>query len=367
MNFRHTMMHILGHPQLPLDLPACPEDAQLQNCRHFCLLLAHLGIPYKYYGISGSKVVPGGEFVDCHRPTGRWSYRNAWHRLYNRRLSRALERHRLADGRPEWIASLYGAAQADIRDQNLPVLEPMLGYDHCWSNYRVFPSYAHQQVIYTQQQEFTWQSRFFDIVIPHFVLPEEYPLSDAQDGYLLYLGREAEDKGLSLARDCAKDCGLPLRSVFSGCQGQEKAALLGRALAVLMPTWYLEPFGYVAIEAQMCGTPVICTDWGAFPETVAHGLSGFRCRTAAEFKAGVAACAQLDRAAIRKRAVSLYSLAAVARTYADYFAFVWKSYGQGGYYAPEAIRYGNFSHLHNRSLTSTSGMENYGQRTQKEN
>lgn len=343
MNFSHSMMHVMGHPELPLDLQAYPEDAQLRNCWNFCLLLEHLGIPCKYYGISGSKTPPGCEFVDCGRSTGRWRYRNTWHQRYNRRLSRALSRHCLTDGRPEWIASLYGAAQSDIDDTPLPVLEPMLGYDHCWCHYRVFPSYAQQQVIYTRQAEFTWQSRFFDTVIPHFLPPAEYPFSSTHDGYLLYLGRNAPDKGLDLARTCADDCGLPLRLVFSGCQGQEKAALLGRALAVLMPTLYLEPFGYVAIEAQMCGTPVVCTDWGAFPETVAEGLSGFRCRTAAEFQAAVAQCPRLDRAAIRKRALNLYSLPAVAQLYAEYFTFVWEVHNHGGYYAPAALRRGGLS------------------------
>lgn len=338
MNFTSTLMHVLGHPNLPLDLAAYPEDAQLHNCWNFCLLLAHLGIPYKYYGISGSKIPSGGDFVDCRRPSRRWAYRNAWHQLYTRRLNRALAKNCRADGRPEWVASLYGAAQADICDPGVPILEPMLGYDHCWSDYRVFPSYAQQQVIYTQQAEFTWQSRFFDTVIPHFLLAEEYPLSTAQDGYLLYLGRNSPDKGLDLARHCADECGLPLRLVFSGSYSPEKAALLGRALAVLMPTLYLEPFGYVAIEAQMCGTPVISTDWGAFAETVASGRSGFRCRTAAEFMAAVQQCAHLDRAAIRERALSLYSLPAVAQSYADYFAFVWEVHNHGGYYAPAAFR-----------------------------
>ena len=37
----------------------------------------------------------------------------------------------------------------------------------------------------------------------------------------------------------------------------ERAELLRNAKAVLMPTYYLEPFGGVNVEAQLCGTPVI--------------------------------------------------------------------------------------------------------------
>jgi hypothetical protein len=37
--------------------------------------------------------------------------------------------------------------------------------------------------------------------------------------------------------------------------GQKRADLFGNAKAVFVPTTYIEPFGAVAIEAQMAGTP----------------------------------------------------------------------------------------------------------------
>lgn len=338
MSWQHTLMHVMGHPTLPLDLTAAPQDAQLQNCRNFCLLLTKLGIDYKYYGICGSKIPEGGEFVDCRKATGDWKYGNSWHRTYTKRLNRALKQHLRQDGTPEWIASIYGAAQADIENYNLPMIEPMLGYDHCWTPYRVFPSYAHQQVIYTLQNEFTWNTRFFDTVIPHFIDEKEFPLTEKHSGYLLYLGRDIPGKGVELAQQCAEQCGLPLRLVFQGYYGREKAELLGGAIAVLMPTLYLEPFGYVAIEAQMCGTPVITTDWGAFPETVEQGVTGFRCRTAAEFEEAVWSAAKLERKKIRDKAVAKFSIGAVAQSYESYFHFVWNIHKNGGYYAKDARR-----------------------------
>jgi glycosyltransferase involved in cell wall biosynthesis len=39
-------------------------------------------------------------------------------------------------------------------------------------------------------------------------------------------------------------------------------------------TEYPEPFGQVSVEAQACGIPVVCSDAGGLPETLATGVSG---------------------------------------------------------------------------------------------
>jgi len=331
-------IHVLGHPLLALSVADAPADAQVFTCHNFCLLLDHLGIPFTYYGISGSQVPGEGNFADCGRPTGPWRYGNRWHKTYTQRLNRQLAQRLSNDRKPEIICSLYGAAQADIDPAGRPVSEPLLGYDHCWTPYRVFPSYAHQHVIYAKQEDFTKNNRFFDTVIPHFVNADDYWIAAHSDDYLLYLGRDAADKGIDIARQCADACKLPLQCVHDNCFGTDKSELIARARAVLMPTLYVEPFGYVAIEAQFCGTPVITTDWGAFTETIVHGVTGFRCRTAAEFNRAVALAPSLDRQAIRKYACDHYSIEAVAPAYAAYFDFVWNVHKNGGYYAPDAIR-----------------------------
>ena len=334
-----SMIHVLGHPALPLDIAAAPGDAQLFNCHNFCKMLSFLGIPFCYYGVPGSILPSGGRFVSTGKPTGKWHYGNAWHRLYNERLDKALAKNIIDCDGPQLVMSMYGAAQSDINSNGMPVVEPMVGYDHCWAPFRVFPSYAQQNIIYSKQAEHTWNTRFFDTVIPHFVSPEDYFVSLFNDDYLLYLGRDAADKGVGIARECADRAGLELKVAHSGWTGKEKAELIASARAVLMPTIYPEPFGYVAIEAQMCGTPVITTDWGAFPETVIHGKTGFRCRTQADFLEAIRLAPTLSRLSIRHSAIERFSMEKIAPIYEKYFLFVWNVSKNGGYYAPDAFSF----------------------------
>ncbi len=335
-------VHVLGHPTRPLDVGAAPADAQVFNCRNFCLLLSRAGLPFVYYGLPGSRLPGGGELAEIGGPTGPWEYGSDWHREYTRRLDAALaQRIPGIDDRPQVIISLYGCAQADIAAPerfDLPVIEAMVGYDHCWAPYRVFPSYAQQHVIYSKFGDELRESIWFDTVIPHFLDPAAYGTRSDKGDYALFLGRDAPDKGGAIAEDICRRAGVPLRMIHDGLSGHRKVEMLARAVAVFMPTVYVEPFGYVAVEAQMCGVPVLTTDWGAFVETVEHGRTGFRCRTAAEFLAGLAAAPDLDPGYIRSRAVSRYSIQAVMPAYLAYFDFVWEVH-RNGYYAPEALRW----------------------------
>ncbi len=320
-------VHVFGHPIHPLDVSRQPADAQVFNCLNFCTLLERAGLPYVYYGMAGSRLPGGGEFVDLGEATGEWEYRNEWHAEYTRRANAAFAA-RTRTGQPELVVTLYGAAQADLVVDDLPIVEAMIGYDHCCDAYRVFPSYAHQTALYTHYQDMVRETRFFDTVIPHFLDPDHYPLGTGQD---------AADKGIALAEDACAAAGIPLQKVHDGVWGEAKAQLLGDAAVVLMPTLYLEPFGYVAIEAQMCGTPVVTTDWGAFPETVEQGVTGFRCRTQAEFLAALAETSALDRSTIRHLAVERFGIEAVGAQYLSYFTFVWQVH-RDGYRAAGACR-----------------------------
>ena len=68
----------------------------------------------------------------------------------------------------------------------------------------------------------------------------------------------------------------------------------------------------------MCGTQVITTDWGAFPETVEHGQTGWRCRTLDHFISAAENSRKFDPAYISQRAASLYSMEIVEPRYLEY-------------------------------------------------
>ncbi len=337
-----SCVHVLGHPALPLDVASAPADAQVFNCANFCKMLSGAGLPFVYYGLPGSQIPDGGELDSVGTPTGVWEHGNSWHRQYSSRLDDLLGR-RLPNHCPESqiIVSLYGCAQSDLQSPDrcgVPVIEAMVGYDHCWAPYRVFPSYAHQHAIYTDTSGVVQDSIWFDTVIPHFVDPDDYRISGQDGGYALFLGRSAPDKGLHIAEYVCREAGVPLRAVHDGVTGAEKTELLAHAVAVFMPTIYIEPFGYVAVEAQMCGVPAITTDWGAFCETVEQGRTGFRCRTAAEFLTALRRAPRLDPGYIRERAVRLFSIDAVTPAYLAYFDFVRDVHFGDGFRAEHALR-----------------------------
>ena len=88
---------------------------------------------------------------------------------------------------------------------------------------------------------------------------------------------------------------------------------------MVFPIRWPEPFGLVMIEAMACGTPVVTTNWGAAPEIVDDGVTGFRRDAEDDLVEVVAGVGSLDPAACRRRVEDLFSGEAMVRGYEAIF------------------------------------------------
>lgn len=170
-------------------------------------------------------------------------------------------------------------------------------------------------------------------VIHHGVDPGRFAVGAGDGGYAAFLGRMCPEKGVDAAVRIARRAGVPLRiaakmseraekeyfeaKVRPGLGGgieyvgelnaADKAVLLGRAMCLLNPIAWPEPFGMVMVESLACGTPVVVTPLGAAPEIVDDGSTGLIRSGEAALAAAVLEVASLDRAACRAAVCARFS------------------------------------------------------------
>jgi glycosyltransferase involved in cell wall biosynthesis len=237
---------------------------------------------------------------------------------------------------PGDILGLFGGyCQEYLKDvfPEMFAVEIGIGHGGSFADYRIFESYAWMHIAYgSEQGQNEADGAFYDSVIPGYFDKEEHCFEENYDSdYYLYIGRLEQRKGVIIAEETAKSLGAKLiiagegsyQPTYGECIGKigpdKRSELMANARAVIMPTTYVEPFGFVAIESMFAGTPVLTTDWGAFAETNKHGVSGYRCRTKAEFVYAATICDKLNQKSIRKYAESKYEYSVVAPKYEYYF------------------------------------------------
>lgn len=233
----------------------------------------------------------------------------------------------------DFICTIGGTSQEPVAraHPDLMCVEYSIGYVSSFAPYRVYESHYWRAMTHGFQDMV--DGRFFDAVIPFFFDSSEFRFQPEKEPFALFVGRLVPKKGIGIACRAAQEAGIPLKVIGHGdpslvTHGAEYLGALGmeerndwmaRASSLICPTTYVEPFGSVAVEAQMCGTPVVSTDFGGFVETVEQGRTGFRCSYLGEFIQALKDVRGLDPGYIRERAVRLYDLQTVKNQYQSYF------------------------------------------------
>lgn len=274
----------------------------------------------------------------AEEPTKKWESAAEWWSKTN--LVTAGEIARRAEP-GDFLCLIGGTAQAPLAGYlpELTACEYSVGYSGTFAKFRAYESRAWRAYCHGASYEPT--GRWFDEVIPGMFDPEDYTMRAQREDFLLYLGRVISDKGLGIAAEVAQATGRRLvvagEGDYSLAPGAEcigpvsfatKVDLLSRAHAVLMPTLYMEPFGNVAIEAMLSGTPCVTSDWGAFPETVPDC---YRARTLSEFVEAVEAPND-NCAGLRRHAISKFSTEVVGAQYENWFERVGTVVSGAGWY-----------------------------------
>jgi glycosyltransferase involved in cell wall biosynthesis len=255
-----------------------------------------------------------------------------------------------------------GMTHAPILQSGLPAIycEPGVGYEGIATPFCAFESYAWRHTVYGKRG--INDGRWFDTVIPNYFDLDDFGLIERPSrDYLAFFGRVVPRKGPQIALEIAEKVGMPLAvagagalEVFPGkivagldtpdevilegdvtyegpLDAEERRRFLGNAMALIVPTTYIEPFGGVAVEAMLCGTPVIASDWGAFTETVWDGLTGYRFATLREGVEAVGKCGGLVPEQVERVARARYSLEAVRPKFERWFDRLSSLYGSGWY------------------------------------
>jgi len=178
-------------------------------------------------------------------------------------------------------------------------------------------------------------------VIHHGIDLEVFQPGPGDGDYLLFMGRMSPDKGVDRAVRVAHASGRPLVVVTKIREAAEKdyfdtvvrpilasedtlvvepdqaerLELLGRATALINPITWPEPFGLVMAESLASGTPVVGFPYGAAPEIVDDGVTGFLCRDESQMIAAIGRVQLIDRQACRAAAQARFSLIRMASDY----------------------------------------------------
>ncbi|OPZ92217.1 MAG: Glycogen synthase [Firmicutes bacterium ADurb.Bin419] len=365
----HMVFHIpgLAHTVTNDSYLSC---AFTQKCKKLSKMLTEMGHTVYHYGCESSdpvctenvEIVTLEEKEKFYPPfSGEqlWEYNvnDDFYKLYNNRAADAIAER---CGDRDFLLMSWGWGHKGIEEtlrkiikgtkKNFEAVEPGVGYPDICTRFRAFESHAWRHYIYAKKG--IDNGCAYDCVIPNYFDITQFDYQEKKQGYLLYLGRITSRKGVTLAVDIAKrsgnilviagqgtlkndDEGIDIKGdhiQFAGFADVEKRRiLLSNAKGLLMPTKYIEPFGGVSIEAMLSGTPVIATDWGAFPENIIHGKTGYLCNTMEQFVWAANNIDKINPKDCRDWAYNNFTMDAVAPKFKEWFNMLYGLWGEGFY------------------------------------
>lgn len=369
----------LPHTQTTKEYLPC---AYTQKVIKFCEMMKSLGHEVFLYA-SEDNDAPCDELITCISKAEQKTYfgHNDWKKeffdikweqtepYWQIMNARAVVEITKRKQKKDIVCLIGGWCQKPIADllQDMMIVEFGVGYKGVFSKYKVFESYAWMHYVYGLQKFENGQ--YYDAVIPNYFKKENFPFGEKKEDYFLFVGRMVARKGPHIAVEATSKIGAKLIMVGQGVlkrEGQKLIAeeleidaphvehlgvitdpkkmgeLMSKAKALIVQTQYIGPFEGVAVEAMMCGTPIITTDWGCFTEYNLDGVTGFRARTMGELVHALKNVDKLDYKKIREYAIANYSLERVREQYQAYFEQLYQLWEKGWYseeYDPSNKRY----------------------------
>lgn len=357
LNHKKIRLHVLGvpHTKSTREYTTCAFTQKLLNS---CEMFRNMGMEVIHYGHPDSQVdcdehvdVVSTETFDREYSGIDWKrdgipyLKEGLNPVYSESIQNSIIEIGKRKQPHDFILTYWGGQQKAVCDAHPDLLgcEPSIGYPSEFANLRVYESYAMLHLMSGSSFLSGIKNHFYHAVIPSGFKLENFEYRSSKENYFVHMGRLGHGKGTHIAIEVCKNIGAEL--IIMGTPSDPRSAGLGdswpshvkfigfadietrkyylsRAKALFCPTLYTEPYGFVAVEAQLSGTPVICTDWGGFTETVLHGTTGYRCRTFEQFCWAAKNIETIDPAACRYWSETNYNFNKIGKMYKEYFEMV---------------------------------------------
>jgi glycosyltransferase involved in cell wall biosynthesis len=227
-----------------------------------------------------------------------------------------------------------------------PVVSTLHGAAWARAHHPILDAYREQSFVSISNAERTLHTGLnYVATVYNGISLDDFPLCVEKDDYLLFAGRLSPEKGPDVAIEIAKKSGrrLILAGLIEGqyqdyfdakvkphidgrqveyrglLSQKELSPLYQRAAGVLFPINWCEPFGLVAVEAQASGTPLIATRFGALPEIIVEGETGFVVDSVDEAVRAVGNLSRIQPQACRDNVASRFTVEAMAKGYGDVY------------------------------------------------